>query len=116
LKVRGYHLSTLAKIFNPERLESIDPNLPEMQPLLKANQALKNQAFVRWYDEVGHYLVDSLESAIIGKIVKALGHPRNTVDEIILNVRLLDEIRRDISFVDHIVNAYQEEEKRKKSE
>lgn len=108
-------MSTLAKIFNPDRLDAVDPNLPEMQPLLKANQALKNQAFVRWYDEVGHYLVDSLESALIGKIVKAIGHRRESIDEIILNVKLLDEICRDIAFIDHIVNAYQEEAKRKET-
>ena len=106
-------MSTLTRIFNQERLTKIDPNKPELEPLLKAEGALPNQAFVRWYEEVGHYLVDGLASALIGKIVRAIGHKRETTDQIIANVRLLDEIKRDIEFVDHIVTAFEEEEKRK---
>lgn len=108
-------MSTLANIFNQDRLHKLDPNKPELQPILKAEAALKNQAFVKWYEEVGHYLVDGLEGALIGKIVKAIGHKRDTTDQIIANVRMLDEIKRDIEFVDHIVTAFEEEKQRKQA-
>ena len=84
-------------------------------PLLKAESALRNQAFVKWYEEVGHYLVDGLEGALISKIVKAIGHPRDTVDNLLANSKLLDEIKRDIEFADHIVNAFEEEKKRRET-
>jgi len=106
--------STLTRLFNPERLKTLDPNKPEVQPLLKQEAALRNQALVRWYEEVGHYLIDSTEQGIISKVIRAIGHKRNTVEERNANLRLLDEIARDIKFVDHITNAYEQEEKRKK--
>ena len=107
-------MSTLARLFNQDRLDSLDPNKPENQPLLKAEQSLKNQAFVRWYEEVGHYLIDGLEKSLIVDIVKAIGDPRVTDDDRMANLRLLDRIQQNLNFVDHIVGAYEEEEKRKK--
>ena len=107
-------LSTLARLFNPERLETIDPNKPENRPLLKAEAALRNQAFVAWYDGPGHYLIDALEKGLISKVVKAIGHKRITADDRTANLVLLDEIKRDIEFVDHIVTAFGDEAKRKK--
>lgn len=108
-------LTTLARIFNQELLEFEDPNRPEIAPLLKKSAALRNQAFVRWYEEVGHYLIGSLEKALLGNIVKAIGHDRSTQDSRTANLRLLDKIQRDIEFVDHITKAYDEEEKRKQA-
>ena len=106
-------MSTLSRLFNQDRLKTKDPNKPENVPLLKAEASLKNQAFVQWYEGPGRYLVDGLESALISKIVKAIGYPRESIDQILLNIRLLDEIKRDIEFVDHIVNAFEEEKIRK---
>jgi hypothetical protein len=106
-------VTTLARLFNPDRLDSENPNDPAVRPLLVKEQSLKNQAFVIWYEEVGHYLIDSLERALIGKIVRAIGHKRETTEDMISNMRLLDDIQKDISFVDHIVSAFEEEKKRK---
>ena len=105
-------LSTLARLFNPERLETIDPNLPENEPLLKAEAALRNQAFVQWYEGPGHYLIDALEKGLIAKVVKSIGHRRITADDRTANLVLLDEIKRDIEFIDHIVTAFSDEKKR----
>lgn len=106
-------MSTLSRLFNQDRLQTLDPNKPENKPLFDAENELRNQAFVRWYEEVGHYLVDGLERALIGKIVSAIGHKRSSIEDCISNLRLLDGIKRDIDFVDYIVKAFEEEAKRK---
>lgn len=108
------NLSTFWRLFNQERLDGLDPNLPENAPLLKKTQALKNQALVRWYEEVGHYSIEDTEKAIIGNIHKAIFHPRTTEDERVANLRLLDGIQRSVAFVDMIMNAFDAEENRKK--
>ena len=108
------NLPTFWRLFNPDRLETLDPNLPENEPLLKKTQVLKNQALARWYEEVGHYSIEAIEKALIGNIHKAIFHPRTTQDERIANLRLLDGIERSLSFVEMITGAFQAEEERKK--
>lgn len=106
-------MSTLSRLFNPKRLDSIDPNKPENVPLLKKGEELKNQAYVTWYNDVGHFAIDPLETALIGDIIKAIAHPRDTEDNRVSNLRLLDRIEQNLKFVDYIVNAFEQEKKRK---
>ena len=108
-------MSTLARLFNQDRLKTLDPNKPEHQPVLKKGEELKNQAYVTWYNEVGHFAIEPLEQGIIGDIVSAIGHPRDTEDNRVANLRLLDRIESNLKFVDYIVNAFETEKKRKES-
>jgi len=106
-------VSTLSRLFNEKRLETLDPNQPENQPILKKGEELKNQAYVTWYNDVGHFAIDPLETALIGDIIKAIAHPRDTEDNRVANLRLLDRIESNLKFVDYIVNAFEQEKKRK---
>ena len=109
-------IPALFRCFNPERLKGLDPNKPENIPVLKAQEALKNQGYLNWYEGPGQYVVDRLEKSLIYKVSKVIESPTNTVEDIIRLVNLVNEIKRDCMFVDRIVLAFEEEEKRTKLE
>lgn len=106
-------IPALFRVFNEERIPDIDLSKPENLPLAKAQSALRNQAYVDWYNGPGRYAVDELEKALIGKIIAAIKHPRYTTPDRNKNLALLDEINRDAKLIDTIVFSFEEEKKRK---
>ncbi len=106
-------IPALFRLFNPDRIEGFDYSKPENAPLARAEEALKNQGFVDWYNGPGQYVISRLEKGLIGKLTSAILAPRDTTEDRNKCLSMLDSIKRDAQFIDYITNSFHEEEKRK---
>ena len=106
-------IPALFRLFNPDRLDNIDPNKPENEPIARVEESLRNQALVTWYEGPGRYQIEAMEKGLIGKIAAAIGHKRFTTEDRNRNLAILDEIKKELKTIDIIMFAFQEEERRR---
>jgi len=91
-----------------------DPNDELNQPYFAAKGKVINEAYVNWYNEFGgNEVIGNLQKQIIGQIMAAIMHKRNTSEEKEQCLRALDMVDLNLRFIQRIRNAFKLDKKRK---
>lgn len=102
-----------SRIFNINR-DDPDPNKAENVPYYTSIEKLRNHAYAEWFqNHGGDAALESLTRGIIGKIISAITHKRDTEINRNRNLALLDEITRDMFFITFIEACFEKDSKLK---
>lgn len=104
----------LDDIFFSQKKEDIrNPNDPADRPFYTAKRGIENKAFKSWVEEFGGgVLLRDMQQNLIAKIKSLVVKDTNSIEGILEMLELKKDISRDITFIDRIERAFEEEEKR----